>query len=72
MSVIFRNSFIENITEDEHALLYSIVNKERNQGVLYELAYCRARVVIDKLTKAELSEEGDSLRTSILEKFQTL
>ncbi len=70
--MIFRNSFIEALTEGEHALLYSIVNKERNQDVLYELAYCRARVVIDKLIKAELTEEDGNLRTSILEKFQTL
>lgn len=72
MSVIFRNSFIEALTEDEHALLYSIVNKERNQDVQYELAYCRARAVIHKLNSADLNEEGASLRASILEKFQTL
>ena len=70
--MIFRNSFIETITEDEHSLLYNIVNKERNQDNHYELAYCRARVVIDKLVKAELTEEEASLRASIIEKFQTL
>ena len=70
--MIFRNSFLEALTEDEHALLYSIVNKDRNRNVVYELAYCRAEIIMTHLKMAKLTEEGDSLRASIFEKFETL
>ena len=70
--MIFRAPFIEALTDDERALLYYIVNNDKNQGVVYELAYSRVEVVIPKLQLAQLTEEGDSLRTSILERFQTL
>ena len=68
--MIFRNSFLEALTEDEHALLYSIVNKDRN--VVYELVYCRAEIIMTHLRQANLNEEGDSLRASIFEKYNTL
>ncbi len=68
--MIFRNSFLEALTEDEHALLYSIVNKDRN--VTYELACCRAEIIMTHLRQANLNEEGDSLRASIFEKYNTL
>lgn len=70
--MIFRQTFLEALTEDEQALLYYIVNQDKNQGVVYELAYSRAEVVIPKLKSSNLTEEGDSLRASIIEKFQTL
>jgi hypothetical protein len=70
--MIFRQPFLEALTDDEQALLYYIVNQDKNQGVVYELAYSRAVVVINKLQQAQLTDEGVSLRTSILEKFQTL
>lgn len=70
--MIFRQTFLEALTEDEQSLLYYIVNQHKNQGVVYELAYSRVEVVIPKLRAANLTEEGDSLRASILEKFQTL
>jgi hypothetical protein len=72
MSVIFSQPFLEALTDDEQALLYYIVNQDKNQGVVYELAYSRAGVVINKLQQAQLTDEGVSLKTSILEKFQTL
>lgn len=70
--MIFRNSFLEALTEDEHALLYSIVNKDRNRNVVYELACCRAEIIMTHLRQANLNEEGDSLRASIFEKYNTL
>jgi|LakMenEpi03Aug12_release.lakeMendotaPanAssembly.Ray.scaffolds.fasta_scaffold1290740_2 hypothetical protein len=68
--MIFRPSFIEALTEDEHALLYYIVNE--NKTVIYELAYSRAGVIIDKLCKMNLTEEGEELKKNILEKYKTL
>ena len=64
--MIFRPSFIEALTEDEHALLYYIVNE--NKTIIYELAYSRAGVVIQKLCQSNLTEEGENLRKNILEK----
>ena len=68
--MIFRPSFIEALTEDEHALLYYIVNE--NKTVIYELAYSRAAVIIDKLCKMNLTEEGEELKKNILEKYKDL
>ena len=68
--MIFRPSFIEALTEDEHALLYYIVNE--NKTIMYELAYSRAAVIIHKLHQSNLTEEGDELRKSILEKYNNL
>lgn len=68
--MIFRPSFIEALTEDEHALLYYIVNE--NKTVIYELAYSRADVIINKLCKSNLTEEGEELRKNILEKYNNL
>ena len=70
--MIFRNSFLEALTEDEHALLYSIVNKDRNRNVVYELTYCRAEIIMQHLQQTNLTEEGNSLRASIFEKYHTL
>ena len=68
--MIFRPSFIEALTEDEHALLYYIVNE--NKTIIYELAYSRAGVVIQKLCQSNLTEEGENLRKNILEKYNSL
>ena len=68
--MIFRPSFIEALTEDEHALLYYIVNE--NKTIIYELAYSRASVVIQKLCQSNLTEEGENLRKNILEKYNSL
>lgn len=68
--MIFRPSFIEALTEDEHALLYYIVNE--NKSVVYELVYSRADVIIQKLCQFNLTEEGENLRKNILEKYNSL
>ena len=68
--MIFRPSFIEALTEDEHALLYYILNKDKT--VIYELAYSRATVIIQKLCQSNLTEEGENIRKNILEKYNNL
>jgi hypothetical protein len=54
--MIFRPSFIEALSEDEYALLCYILNKDK--PVIYELAYSRAIVIIQKLCQSNLTEEG--------------
>jgi hypothetical protein len=67
MSVNFPQPFLEELTDDEHSLLCSILNQ--GKSTVYELAYCRARVVINNLNQAQLTEEGEVVRKSILEKY---
>lgn len=68
--MIFSPSFIEALTEDEHALLYYILNKDKT--IIYELAYSRATVIIQKLCQSNLTEEGEEIRKNILEKYNSL
>lgn len=68
--MIFRPSFIEALSEDEHALLCYILNKDK--PVIYELAYSRATVIIQKLCQCNLTEEGENIRKNILEKYNNL
>jgi hypothetical protein len=68
--VIFSPSFIKALTEDEYALLYYILNKDKT--VIYELDYSRATVIIQKLCQSNLTEEGEEIRKNILEKYNNL
>jgi hypothetical protein len=67
MSINFPQPFLEELTDDEHSLLCSILNQ--GKSTVYELAYCRAGVVINNLNHAQLTEEGEVARKSILEKY---
>jgi hypothetical protein len=67
MSINFPLPFLEELTDDERSLLCSILNQ--GKPVVHELAYCRARVVINNLNQAQLTEEGEAVRKSILEKY---
>ena len=67
MSVNFPQPFLEELTDDEHSLLCSILNQ--GKSVVYELAYCRAGVVLTNLSQAQLTEEGEAVRKSIINKY---
>jgi len=66
--MIFNNTFLNAITEDEHCLLYAILNNDR--VVLYEIAYANAILLMSKLMRVPLSEEGEAVKTSIIQKFK--
>lgn len=66
--MIFNNAFLNTITEDEHCLLYAILNNDRE--VLYEIAHANAIVLMSKLMRVPLSDEGEIIKASIIQKFK--
>lgn len=66
--MLFNNTFLNSISEDEHCLLYAILNNDR--VVLYEIVYANAIILMNKLMRVPLSEEGEAIKASIVQKFK--
>ena len=65
--MIFNNTFLNSLTEDENCLLYAILNNDR--AVLYEIAHSNAIVLLSKLMRVTLTDEGEEVKKSIIQKF---
>jgi len=67
--MIFNTTFLDSLTEDENCLLYAVLNN--NREVLYDIIHANAILILSKLTRAPLSDEGIAVKDSIIQKFQT-
>lgn len=65
--MIFNNTFLNSLTEDENCLLYAILNNDR--AVLYEIAHSNAIVLLSKLMRVTLTDEGEEVKKSIIQKL---
>lgn len=63
----FHTDFINSLNDDEHSLLLAVINN--NKPVHYKVQHSIAEVVLAKLKKVPLNEDGDLIRKSILQKY---
>jgi hypothetical protein len=66
----FTTAFLEELTADEQALLFAVLNNNREN--YYCLEWAIAPNLITKLSKVPLNEEGNKIKESIVEKYTKL
>lgn len=66
---MFNNKFFEDITREEYALLFAILNADKS--VLFDIENAKADALLKRLaTASNLNQEGCLLRLSIFDKYR--